>query len=305
MKLPHLKTVWLPALAAMLVAPWPAAAQGTPPTVTLIDPAPGGVLLDLSQINVTFSESVAGVDASDLLIDGVPTSSVVTNDPNNYTFFFPQPAVGPVQVAWAPNHGITDTSPQANPFAGGSWSYTLDTNILTQVVISEFLANNTVGIRDEDGTHSDWLELFNRGVIQASLDGWFLTDNPTNLTKWQFPSGMPALQPNNYLLVWASGNDRTNPLAPLHANFKLTSTNGGYLGLVDPNTNVFSAFASYPDQRADVSYGRDTVDPSLVGYFIVPTPGKQNSTTGSGFAFFFNDTATTEIYTNDTLTLTL
>src|SRR5260221_13298080 len=98
----------------MLVAPWTAAAQGTPPTGTVIDPAPGGLLLDLSQINVTFSESVAGVDASDLLVDGVPTGSVVTNDPNNYTFFFPQPAVGPVQVAWSPGHGITDTRLQAN-----------------------------------------------------------------------------------------------------------------------------------------------------------------------------------------------
>src|SRR5260370_21599161 len=110
----------------------------------------------------------------------------MTSETNTYTLFCRQPAVGAVQVAWAPGHGITDTSPQANPFAGGSWSYTLDTNILTQVVISEFLANNTVGIRDEDGTHSDWLELFNRGAIQPSLDGSFLTDTPTNLTNSQF-----------------------------------------------------------------------------------------------------------------------
>jgi len=303
MKLPRLKKIWLLPLAATLAGPWPAAAQGTPPTLTQIDPTPGGNLLELSQINVTFSESVTGVDASDLLIDGVPASTILTNDPNNYTFFFTQPAVGPVQVAWVANHGITDT--QANPFAGGSWSYTLDTNILTHVVISEFLANNTVGIRDEDGTHSDWLELFNRGTIQASLGGWFLTDNPTNLTKWQFPAGMPALQPNNYLLVWASGKDRTNALAPLHTNFKLSSTAGSYLALVDPNTNVFSAFDSYPAQQADVSYGRDTVDPSLVGYFTVPTPGKQNSTSGSGFATEPVFSVDTGIYTNATLTLTL
>src|SRR6266568_864816 len=100
MKLPRLKKIWLLPLAATLAGPWPAAAQGTPPTLTQIDPTPGGNLLELSQINVTFSESVTGVDASDLLIDGVPASTILTNDPNNYTFFFTQPAVGPVQVAW-------------------------------------------------------------------------------------------------------------------------------------------------------------------------------------------------------------
>jgi hypothetical protein len=305
MKLPCLKEIWFLALSAMLTAPWPAAAQVAPPTVTVIDPTPDGVLLELAQINVSFSVSVSGVNASDLLIDGIPASTVVTNDPNNYTFFFPQPSVGPVQVAWASDHGIVDTTPQANAFAGGNWSYTLDTNILTQVVISEFLANNGTGIRDEDGVHSDWIELFNRGLIQASLDGWFLTDTPTNLTKWQFPSGMPALQPNSYLLVWASSNDRTNPLAPLHTNFKLTSLAGGYLALVDPNTNVFSVFDSYPAQQADISYGRDTSDPNLVGYFITPTPGKQNLISGPGFVPDPVFSVDTGIYTNDSLTLVL
>src|SRR5437868_15476681 len=61
-------------LALVLVTAWPAAAQ-VPPTVSFIDPAPDGTLLELSQINITFSVAVVGVDASDLLINGVPTSN--------------------------------------------------------------------------------------------------------------------------------------------------------------------------------------------------------------------------------------
>src|SRR5207302_975817 len=113
-----------------------------------------------------------------------------------------------------------DLSPLANPFAGDSFAYKLDTNVAAKpnIIISEFMADNGTGIRDEDGSHSDWIELLNAGVLQADLDGWYLTDSPTNLTKWQFPNGTPVLQPNGFLpspgVVWASAKNRVNPLAP-------------------------------------------------------------------------------------------
>jgi hypothetical protein len=291
--------------ALFLAATWPMAAQGAP-TVIALDPPPDSVVIELTQVNVTFSEAVVGVNASDLLIDGAPAARIATNNPNNFTLYFPQPPVGLVQVAWAPNHGITDATPMANPFAGGSWSYTLDTNLAAQanVIISEFMADNAHGIQDEDGTRSGWIELLNLGPLQANLDGWFLTETPADLTRWQFPSGMPTLQAGSYLLVWASAKNRTNSLAPLHTNFKLDKA-GGYLALADSSTNVVSAFGSYPPQPADVSYGRDVVDPNLTGYFNTPTPRAQNSITGSGFAAEPVFSLDSGIYTNDSLTLTL
>jgi len=87
-----------------------------------------------------------------------------------------------------------------------------------------------------------------------------------------------------FLLIWASGADQTNPLAPLHTNFKL-SADGEYLALVDPQINVISEFTpTYPPQRPDISYGRDQTSPTLVGYYSTPTPGAANSTSGTGFA---------------------
>jgi len=47
---------------------------------------------------------------------------------------------------------------------------------------------------------------------------------------------------------------------------------------------VVSFFTNYPAQVVDNSYGRDRVDPNLVGFFAIPTPGAQNSTKGLGFA---------------------
>ena len=43
------------------------------------------------------------------------------------------------------------------------------------VVINEFLASNQNGLTDEDGDHSDWLELYNSGAVAIDLIGWSLT----------------------------------------------------------------------------------------------------------------------------------
>ena len=92
---------------------------------------------------------------------------------------------------------------------------------------------------------------------------------------------MPA---NSYLLVFASGKDRTNATGELHTGFQLSSS-GGFLALVDPATNIVSSFPpTYPSQRTDVSYGRAQGAPGVVGYFTVPTPGGPNSSVGAGFA---------------------
>jgi hypothetical protein len=46
---------------------------------------------------------------------------------------------------------------------------------------------------------------------------------------------------------------------------------------------VASSFWPYPEQYDDVSYGRDRLDPSIVGYFATPSPAAPNSTLGPGF----------------------
>jgi hypothetical protein len=276
-----------------------------PPEMDGISPPPGAIVLSLDFITVIFDSTVTGVDAEDLLINGVGATDVDVISPREYTFHFPAPPTGTVQVAWAANHAITDTSPLANPFAGGSWSYTVnpDASTTPNLIISEFMADNGTGIRDEDGNRSDWIEILNLGPLEASLEGWFLTDDADNLTQWRFPN--IVLQANEYLLVWASDKNRTNPAAPLHTNFRLAS-DGEYLALVDSQTNVVSAFEPvYPVQRSDISYGRDRVDPTIVGYFMIPTPGAANSTSGEGFVDEPEFSLASGVYTNNSLTLSL
>jgi hypothetical protein len=54
--------------------------------------------------------------------------------------------------------------------------------------ISEFLAENHGGLRDEDGETSDWIEIHHPGAAPLSLQGWSLTDDPRDFRKWRFPA---------------------------------------------------------------------------------------------------------------------
>ena len=121
------------------------------------------------------------------------------------------------------------------------------------LVITEFMASNSTVLADEEGEYPDWLEIFNRSDAPVELAGWRLTDDANDLDGWRFPA--MTLGPGEFLLVFASGNDRRDPQAPLHTDFRL-SVNGEYLALIDPDRAVAHEFApGYPEQATDVAAG--------------------------------------------------
>lgn len=156
------------------------------------------------------------------------------------------------------------------------------------VIISEIMAapNDAPGsssLRDQFGRFSDWIELHNTGDTPVNLAGWRLTDSYRNRDRWQFPDGV-TIPGRGYLVVFASGDDRTNPAQPLHTNFRLTRE-GEFLGVVDPNGEiVFSVGAAYPEQFTGVAYGYEPRPTCLTGYgltarhLIPATPGRRNPT---------------------------
>lgn len=149
--------------------------------------------------------------------------------------------------------------------------------------ITEFMALNRETLNDEDGDSSDWIEIHNPDATAQSLEGWFLTDDPANLTRWRFPANV-WLSAGEYLVVFASGKDKMAVPGRLHTNFRLDQ-DGEFLALLDPQTNIVSQFSPvFPPQSQDVSYGRDAVDPAITGFFPGATPGAQNVPGGPGFA---------------------
>lgn len=298
---PHTVTrlLWTVCLAALWLSLALGAGEGNPlstggapdqgPTASLSAPAidlripePGSTIRELVLCEIEFDQPVLGLDAADLLINGLAATNAVEVAPGHFLFGFSQPAEGIVSFAWKVGHAITDLT-GAYPFAGGSWTCNLDSvGPSPGVIISELMADNARTLHDEDGDSSDWIEIFNPAPTPARLEGWFLTDDPLNLRKWRFPN--VAVPANGFLVVFASEKDRTNATGRLHTNFKL-SIDGEYLALVAPGDWIMSEFApSYPKQSADVSYGRAQGAPEALGYFIKPTPGTANADAGPGFA---------------------
>jgi len=246
------------------------------PTVAYQLPFAGVTVRSLNQIEVNFSEAVTGVDAADLLINGVAATSVTPLAPGQFVFEFAQPAVGNVQVEFAAGHAIRDLAAVPNNFAGASWSYVLDPDaLLDSVRLNELAAANVNGLRDEDNEVVDWVELYNTGSNAVSLAGWSLTDDEDEPAKWVFPPvSIPA---RGYLIVYCSGKDR-KPVAPgsrLHSNFSL-SPDGEFLGLYNAEVprRLVSSFNPYPNQRTDYSWGYDPQ--GQLKYFQTQTAGASN-----------------------------
>ena len=123
--------------------------------------------------------------------------------------------------------------------------------------INEFMAKNGATMLDGFDNAPDWVELYNAGTEPIDLQSFRLTDNPELPAKWSFPLSQ-IIEPDEYLIVFASGRDERDPKGYWHTNFKLSS-NGEYLGFSNPEGVILSQFGSatsdYPNQRHDVSYG--------------------------------------------------
>ncbi len=149
------------------------------------------------------------------------------------------------------------------------------------LVISEFMASNASSepledseILDGNGDSSDWIEIYNPSGIDVNLDGWYLTDSASNLTKWRFPDGL-EVKPGEFLIIFASNKTHEeypynypylDPGGYYHTNFELDKDNGEYLALVAPdgNTVVHEYAPMFPIQLTDVSYGLTQYASTLV-----------------------------------------
>ena len=155
--------------------------------------------------------------------------------------------------------------------------------------MNEFVAENGASATDEDGAHPDWIELLNTTAAAVNLDGWWLSDDPAMPMKWRFPA--VTLAGRGYLVVFASGKNRANPAATLHANFQLNNAGESVL-LTRPDGSVASQFLNYPPQREDIGYGTalEILAPNFVQQggatrALIPANGALGATwTQAGFA---------------------
>lgn len=149
---------------------------------------------------------------------------------------------------------------------------------LTQTVfINEIISSNGQVFPDEDGDFEDWLELFNPSSEAINLSGYYLSDDPEDPLKWQFPNGT-TLNPESYLVIFASGKDRRDPNNWLHTNFSIRQSGQSIvLTHADRTTRIDQTLPAFIPRN--ISYGRWPDGSDTWVYFEGDqlTPGASNN----------------------------
>lgn len=137
--------------------------------------------------------------------------------------------------------------------------------------INEFMASNDTTIKDEFGSYSDWIEIYNASDSSKSLKGYYITDKANNLTKHKLDSAI-VIPSKGFLLLWADDDEN---LGQLHLNFKL-SASGELIYLVKPDGVTIEDSISFGAQNTDISLGRNGDGNSQWVPFNPSTPNKSN-----------------------------
>jgi hypothetical protein len=150
--------------------------------------------------------------------------------------------------------------------------------------ISEVVASNGSGLRDEEGKFEDWLELRNVSSLAVALDGLELADGLfSGEPRLAFPAGL-VLAPGAYAIVFCDEDDAGVP-ASLHAPFKISAVDGDELCLITRGTNGAQQVLDYvqipADMGEDIAWARVGVGAPFLD--LTPTPGTQNVAPGSLF----------------------
>jgi hypothetical protein len=156
-----------------------------------------------------------------------------------------------------------DASGVFSPVRAAHDFYNINSNISSgDLVINEVMSNNVSIAADPSGNFEDWIELYNTTNFPISTNNLYLSDNLSNLLKWDLPNHMiPA---NGYYVIWA---DEDGNQGEEHANFQLSNT-GENITLSNADSTLIDD-VSYQMQNIDIAYGRS---PNGIGYFTMLTP---------------------------------
>lgn len=154
-------------------------------------------------------------------------------------------------------------------------------NLFSQLKINEYSCANVTGggtLTDSFGNTPDWIELYNPTTNAINIEGFFLSDDASNLGKWQFPLGS-TIAAQSYLLIYCSGQNTVIPATPeYHTNFKLTQTQPEKIILSNSFGTVIDSLTLRQHQK-DHSWARNPDGSNNWYVYTNPTEGATNNGT--------------------------
>ncbi len=184
--------------------------------------------------------------------DGIYTGIIPGYEAGTYIRFY-------LQAATANTAGTLSFYPKGAEHDVMVYQVASELSSVSEVVINEFMASNTSGPKDENNQFEDWIELYNKSNTSFDLSGFYLSDNPSNIKKWQIPQGT-TIPSHGYLIFWC---DEDQEEGTLHTNFKL-SASGETLFLSDKNGAIVDSI-TYSNATENLSIARI---PNGTGSFV-------------------------------------
>ena len=148
------------------------------------------------------------------------------------------------------------------------------TSTLAAIVltINELMAANVGEVMSPAINFDSWIELYNPGDQAVDLGGMYLSNDATDLRRWQMPADMGSVPAKGFKVIWLGSNDIKSNQAP----FKL-DCDGGTICLSDANGNqIFRQ--DYPEAMSRTAWARTTDGTGDWGWTANSTPGATNST---------------------------
>lgn len=126
---------------------------------------------------------------------------------------------------------------------------------MSDMKINEILVKNTDDFVDDFGHKTGWIELFNSSYGTVNIGGCYLTNDPSDLTKYRIPSGdvLTKIKPRQHTLFWA---DNQPHRGTFHINFTLDDSKEVLLISSDGRTIIDRITIPHETLSENISYGR-------------------------------------------------
>jgi hypothetical protein len=141
-----------------------------------------------------------------------------------------------------------------------------------ELAINELQASNQSTAYDEANEADDWFEVYNPSKTKQALTSFYVSDDPSNPTKYQMPEGV-TVPAGGVVIIWADG---TPAQGSNHLPFKLSAAGESVL-ISDPTGALLDTVDYVTAPGAGQSFARHPDGTGTFQWCATPTPGALNS----------------------------
>lgn len=151
-----------------------------------------------------------------------------------------------------------------------SLSLTLRAQNVTDLIISEVMAENDSSIVDDYGRHNGWIEIMNTSQGTLNFGGCYFSDDRGNLVKSEIPKGdlKTKLGPRQVAVLFASGDSNHGTF---YLDFIIRKGSTIYLTSNDGRT-IIDSITVLSDLPADMTTSKIALDNKKMDFQRADTP---------------------------------